>query len=349
METLPSWFWIAVAYLGVVVAGLAVLWIGARRALRDDADDDRAARSRPRSRRIMRVFERRLERLLLQPPRWDQIARRLRPYLVGLLGCAVGLFVIWGIWTHAGSWFATETLPRPLPASNGAGLPWESSFGKMHNALSGPIAVSVGLISLVGGLATFVLGESRRATAFIGMGLVVLFISRASAFVTTLGESDRPGRESAWVGQPAAPTEAASAEVSSDEDDAEGDAPEEQDGTVPQLEAASVEVADELNESHESDQAPVGATTTVHRHVSSDRQSHFGFGDALMMYGAYKLLTHESSARSVVESAPQHTAPPSAATHTQVLAPRHGVSAPPQQSKARVRSVYRPSRIRRSR
>ena len=342
METLPSWFWIAVGYLGVFVAGLAVLWIGARRALHDD---ERAARSR-RSRSIMRVIEYRLELLLLQPPNLNHIARKLRPYLVCVLGVAVGGLVIWGIWTRAGSWFAAAPAPRTLPTGNGSGMPWESAIAELYKALSGPIAFTIGLIGLVGAGAMVVLGVPRRSAPFLGLALAALFMSRVSAFGASFAESDRPGRESAWVGPPAAPTEAASAEVSSGEEDAEGDAPGEQDGSGAQLEAASVEVADELNESHEFDQTPVEATTTGRRHVSNEGQSHF-VGDALMMYGAYKLLTHESSAGSAAGAAPQHIAPPSAATHTQVPAPRHGGSATPQQSKARVPSVYRSSRSRR--
>lgn len=347
METLPSWFWIAVVYLGVFVAGLAVLWIGARRALRDDADDERAARSRPRSRSIMRVIECRLELLLLQPPSLNHIARKLRPYLVGVLGVTVGGLVIWGIWTHAGSWFAAAPAPRTLPTDDGSGMPWESAIAELHKALSGPIAFTIGLIGLVGAGAMVVLGEPRRTGPFLGLALAALFMSRVSAFGASFAESDQSLRAPARVEQPTEPTEASSAEISTSADEVEVDAPVEQGGSETPLEAASLEVAGELTESLESDQTPVGATTTVHRHVSTDRQSHFGFGDALMMYGAYKLLTHESAPRSMV-AGPQHTAPPSAANHTPALATGHAVSGAPQ-SKPRVRSVYRPSRSRRSR
>jgi type IV secretory pathway VirB2 component (pilin) len=347
MEALPSWFWIAVVYLSVFVAGLSTVWFFARRALRDEASGERVPRRRRRT--MMRVIEYRLELLLLQPPSLNHIARKLRPYLVGVLGVTVGGLVIWGIWTHAGSWFAAAPAPRTLPTDNGSGMPWNSAIAELHEALSGPIAFTIGSIGLVGAGAMGVLGEPRRSAPFLGLAMAALLMSRLSAFGASFAESDQSLRSPARVEQPTEPTEASSAEISTSADEVEGDAPVEQGGSVPPLEAASVEVAGELTESLESDQTPVGATTTVHRHVSTDRQSHFGFGDALMMYGAYKLLTHESSAGSAVGAAPQHTAPPSAATHTQVLAPRHGGSAAAQQPKARVRSVYRPSRSRRSR
>lgn len=346
MATMSSWFWLAFVDLGFFVAGLSVLWFFARRALRDQVDDERALRAL--SRTMMQVLEYRLERLLLNPPSWASIARKVRPYLVGVLGVTVGGLILWGIWTLAGNWFAEAPAPRQLPSSNGPGLPWESAFDEVHNAISGPIAVSVGLIGLVGGLSAVVLGAPRRASPFIAVALAVLLMSRASAFVTALYERDPSVSSAQRVGQPAQPTAPNSAELATRADEAEEEAVEEQGESMPQLEAASaVEVSDESTASLEAGEMPL-ETTATHHQVSSDKQSHFGFGDALMMYGAYKLLTHEGAPRSTVGAAPQNTAPPSAATHTQVLAPRHGVSTPPQ-PKARVRSVYRTTRTRRSR
>lgn len=345
MPTMPSWFWIAVVDVGFFVAGLSVLWFFARRALRDDVDDERSPRAR--SRTMMQVLEYRIERLLLRPPSWADIARRLRPYLVGVLGVTVGGLVLWGIWTHAGSWFAEAPAP-PRPSSNGSGLPWESAFDKMHNALSGPIAYFFVAIGLAGGIVTLALGESRRAAPFIAVVLGAFFMIKASDFVAILGEPSQSESASSWTGRADQPATLDSTELATSADETETEAVAEQMEPMPQLEAAEAgEFPDESNELHGAGQTPL-ETTTTHRHVTSERQSHFGFSDALMMYGAYKLLTHESEQRAPVGAAPQHTAPPSAAPRTQVLAPRQAVSAPPQ-PKARVRSVFRPSRSRRSR
>lgn len=343
MGTLPSWFWIAVVDLGFFVVGLSVLWFFARRALRDEVDDERAPRVR--SRTVLQGLEYRLERMLLNPPSWAEIARKLRPYLVGVLGVTVGGLVLWGIWTHAGSWFAAAPAARSLPSSNGPRLPWESDYENVRNLTSGPIAYFFVTIGLVGAIATFALGESRRAAPFIAVALGAIFMIKASAFIAILGERDESVSAAPWPGRPAQPTAPRSAEIATSADETEAEAVAKQIETQPQLEAAA-EAPDESSASLEAGQTPL--ETTTHRPVASDRESHFGFNDALMMYGAYKLLTHESAPRSMVVAAPQHTVPPSAAIHTPALGPGHAVSAAPQ-PKARVRSVYRPSRSRRPR
>ncbi len=346
METMPSWFWIVVIDLSFFVAGLSILWYFARRVFRDEAGAERGS-SRLRGRTVMRALEDRLERLLLQPPSWNQVARKLRPYGLGMLGVALGSVAVWALWTHAGSWFSDPPTPRALPPTIGAGLPFENAFSALWRAVTGPLLTLFGVLGILGAGVSILTGDGRRAPLFGAMALAPLFMS---GFGNALfGGSDQPTSATVAPAQRVGSAEVVYPDDSMGTGTEEGtvEAPADAYESPAQLEAAArTASSDEPLESQELEQAPA-ALPVIHRHVSSHESSRFGIGDALMMYGAYKVLTHDHHAATAV-NAPHHAVSQPSAAHEQVSAPKPAASAStPVRTRARAGSVYRTTRSRR--
>jgi len=84
--------------------------------------------------------------------------------------------------------FAIATV-RPVLASTGGGLPWDTPLQTLQNDLTGPVATAVSVLALFAAGAALVFGEElglfvRRALLLV---IAIAFLVLGSSFLTALG------------------------------------------------------------------------------------------------------------------------------------------------------------------
>lgn len=302
MDATPSWLWIAVMYLVISAAGFSVLWIFGRRAFRKD--EERARPNRPR-RSIMRVLEHRLEQLLLNPPQWGQLARRAVPYVLGFLGVVLGGFAVWALWSNAESWLSAPKVVRySEPAVT---YPFESVIEQLTNSA---LPATLDVIATFAAATCAMFGDGRRAL------LTVVPLLAVSGALRVLSAFDTPRALSAPQSQQSLSAKAATEDEESaaakatvvDASESTGSQTEYPTEPEPAAMSSTPNDANRLVMKEDSTDSP---PPTQHR-ASRPEDSHFGVDDALMIYGAYKLLTHENLPREAVQRslAPTYTHAP---------------------------------------
>jgi hypothetical protein len=305
--------------LGLFASGLAALWILARRELRRGSEESQ--RRRP----WLRQLEDRVLDLLEQPPSWQQIAARLRPLAFSAaVGAVVGT-VAWVIWAHGAEWFsAATTPPTPPRPSIHSGLPFESAVKQIEHGLSSMAPALIIMSMLIAGYHAIV-GERTRA-------LGVVF---ASSFLFLATRILGSGADPSELTPPAASAQTpAEGPVDVQTAPAADTAPTSEEALPPDQVA---ELARQFTGSEPlpASSMPPQATHSDGHSAESSSDTGFGVGDALMAYGAYKLLTGSSSGPAPVPAAapatrprPPLTAAP-ASTHESSPAPAPSSTAVP--------------------
>lgn len=273
----------------------------------------------------MRVIEYRLEQLIIHPPRWEEVWPRVRPYLLGVGGLAVAGFAIWSFV----NWLGT---PSPPPPSSAGGLPYEAIADRITRSVASfqPFIIVLGMIIA----ATSILsGEGRRAY----LGLAMVFSGTLMGFGSRLFDDLSVSESSRSL----VATQASTAEKASQ--------------AAPSAEAASIDDATEAPhfESTPSSalssgsgasfvrEEPGPTTPATGAHAANhEDDSHFGVGDALMMYGAYRLLTSENRQHSptVVHAPTSERAQPAPV----VAPPPAARSQPPASPHVSAPAAYKP-------